>query len=86
MRKSVDAWKQRRTVIPFLMLSFFLECFQASAICPFNKNSFADDKDEYGALEKTVSVSLCPPQIPHEPDSDRTRNSKHMSHGMALKI
>jgi hypothetical protein len=68
------------------MLFYFLQIFQAYAVCPFVKSSFEDDKDEYGALGKTVSMSLCRPQIPHELASDRTRNSKRTSHGTALKI
>jgi hypothetical protein len=68
------------------MLSYWLQGFQATAICPFIKRSFADDKDEYGELGKTLSISHCPPQIPHEPASDLNRNSKRMSHGKALII
>jgi hypothetical protein len=68
------------------MISYFLQSFQAYVVCPFIKSSFADEKDEYGALEKTVSMSLCRPQISHEPASDRTGSSKRMSHGTALKM
>jgi len=68
------------------MLSYFLQIFQAYAVCPFIKSSSDDDKDEYGALGKTVSMSLFRQQITHESASDRTRNSKRMSHGTAPKI
>jgi hypothetical protein len=39
------------------MFSCLLRGFQACTVCPFIKSSFADDKDEYGAMGKTVSMS-----------------------------